>query len=895
MKQIGTSLFKASFTILILVSFSVFSYAQNYDKDYMDGQLYFKYKDHISVSHIPVNPDRSVNPGDVPVLDNLRQSYGIESVERPFDLNYDHKLLRIFKLYISNPENIEEVIEALSNNPELEYAERVPAMYLDYTPNDDLYNLALGNGNWNWHHDVVNSEMAWDITQGSSDINIAIIDGAVWIDHEDLADDIFASKDITAPGNENSNPPASGDPEAWSHGTHCAGLAAASTDNVIGVAGLGFDCSIIGVKCTPDNGNPNLVYNGYGGIQWAANNGAHVISCSWGGSGSSASEQSLINTINGMGIVVMGSRGNQSSGQLRYPSCYNHVLGVAATNENDVKSDFSSYGTGTDFCAPGGYGTNGPTGLLSTTYDETSLGYYDSYFGTSMATPFAAGLVGLVLSLNPDLTPEEVEDIIESTCDNIDTIPGNSSWAGQLGAGRINAYEAVSNTPFAPTSDFMTPVPYITPGTQIEFTDLSIGVPDTWSWEFTGGSPTTSNQQNPSVTYDDEGVFTVSLFVSNSFGDDLLISEDYITVTSTPVPWVLFSADTNGACATTDVVSFSDESLYDPTEWLWEFSPNTVTFENGTSATMQDIQISFDEPGEYTVTLIATNENGTGDNTIENMVMVEGIMLNFEEDFEDGSTSSFRFSSNDKGNVGIDDRAANNSDFGLHFEGGGTTGGWTGGPTNTTPEEAWETNTGFHAFAENCHVDATGVEGVKLQLDLAQTFSIGNTYSWFRVLVNGEPVADFDGTVNFNPSTTSDPFETRTFDLSAYGNSGFTLTLQSACYLADGFGGTEGDNVFVDNMMITNFTSLEDEKQADPGVITYPNPARTHLNYTVVGMEQNYTVTLTDVRGKVVYSTDVQQSQQNQGKIAVGNFTPGLYVLSISNEQGVVTKKVMVE
>lgn len=895
MKHINKRLLRFSAVLMITVVLSLHSNGQTYDANYWDGAVYFKFNDNVEVN-IPVNPDRTVNFEDAAILSGLKDKYSMSELTRPFDLNNDSKLLRIFKIQFNEIELVEELINELGAHPDIEYVERVPIQYLDYVPNDELYNLVLGASNWNWQHDVVKSELAWDITTGNPDINVAIVDGAIWIDHEDLADDVFLSYDVTSPpgGNNNSNPPASGDPEDWSHGTHCAGLAVGVTDNGIGIAGLGFDCSLIGVKCTPDAGNPGLVYNGYGGMQWAANNGAHVISCSWGGSGFSSSEQTLINTIHGMGVVILGSRGNAASAQLRYPSCYTHVIGVAATNEDDVKSDFSSYGNGTDVCAPGGYGNSGPQGLLSSVNYETSRGYYDSFFGTSMSTPFTAGLCGLILSLNPDLSPDEVEDILESTCDNIDTVPGNSSWAGQLGAGRINAYQAVMNTPFEPVAEFTTALPYITPGTTIEFTDLSIGVPDDWSWEFQGGDPTVSNDQHPSVTYEDEGSFTVSLAVSNDWGLDILTIENYITVTATPVPWVLFSADINDPCVATDVVTFTDESLYDPTAWLWEIDPPTITFMNGTTATSQNPQVQFDTPGDYTVTLTATNANGSGIKTIENLIIAEGIELNFTEDFESGITESFTLSSNDKATVSIDDRAAHpDSEYGLHFEGGVQTGGWTGGPFSTTPEEAWEVNTQFHAFAENCYVDAIGVEGVTLSFDIRQTFTIGSTYSWFRVLINGEQVSDYEGVENFNPLTNEDPWKTVYFDLSAYGDAGFDIVMQSSCYLADGFGGLEGDNVFIDNITITNTTSLIEGKESSPGVLTYPNPASTVINYSVSGMDAGYEVSLMNTRGQIVKSEYVAGG--TNGNIDVSNITPGVYILVISDDKSTVRKKVIIE
>jgi PKD repeat protein len=875
--------------LVIIIGFASISSGQNYHKYYQDGKIYFKFKDDAIVD-IPVNQDRSVDMENVRMLDNLRDDYNFTAMSRPFDLNNGPKLLRTFMLEFDRYEDIEKIMGDLRENPNLEYVEKVPLDYVDYVPNDSLYNLAVGSANWNWHLDVINAEMAWDLNLGSSDILVAIVDDAVWVDHPDLSDKIAFSHTMVAPSG-NSNPPEGGNPAAWSHGTHCAGLVGAATNNGIGVASIGHNVGLIGVRAKSSSSPPLTITHGYQGIQWAANNGADIISCSWGGGGFSQTNQNLMNTVWSMGIVMVAAAGNENTTQAHYPSSYNHVISVASTNEDDVKSDFSNFGSTVDVSAPGGYGINGPQGLLSTTWEETSYGYYNTYFGTSMSTPLTAGLVGLILSVNPDLTPDEVEEVLESTCANIDTIPGNSSWAGMLGAGRIDAYAAIFNTPFDPTADFYTPVPYIIPGTTIQFYDMSTGIPDEWSWDCPGGTPYLSNVPNPEVTYNEEGVYTVYLSVTNDFGTDLETKTDYITVTATPHPWTLFSADTDYTCVF-ETVSFTDESLYDPTSWLWEFEPNTVTFLEGTSESSQNPKVSFDIAGSYTVTLTATNANGSYLKTIDDMVIAEGIELNFSEDFESGSTSSFQLSTVDRAKVSIDERASTpESTYGLHFQGGGQVTGWSGGPFNTTPDQAWNVNTAFHGYATNCNVDATAVDGVSLLLDLRQTYSIGPNYSWFRVLVNDQPVTDVNGTENFNPETNDDPFETKTFDLSAYGNSMFSLTLQTSCYLLDGFY-TEGDNVFVDNIMITNNTALEEEGLKQATVITYPNPVRETLNFSAYGTGNQITVKVLNTKGQTLSQKYISTSREGiVERINLDQLASGVYILQILGDKGVATKK----
>jgi PKD repeat protein len=880
-------------SLLIAVTFLDHDgYTQTFHRDYLDGHLYVKFRDDVRVD-IPVNPDRTVNPDHAPFLDELRKKYEITGLSRPFDLNNDLKLLQTFEVTFSIYEKIEAIKDELMKNQDIEYVENVPLPYISYTPDDSLYNRVYGFSNWNWHLDVINAEMAWEIEKGSPEINIAIVDNAVWVDHPDLANKIVLSEDITLVGNQNSNPPLGGDHEDWSHGTHCAGLAGAHTDNLIGVASIGYNVSLIGVKASTVN--PINITYGYAGLDWAANNGADIISMSWGGPGYSQTNQNLINTVHSMGIVMVAAAGNENQSTIQYPAGYNYVIGVASTDEDDGKSDFSNYGNWVDVSAPGGIGTEGPGGLMSTTWDSTSYGYYDTYPGTSMACPLVAGLCGLILSVNPDLAPDEVEYILESSCDDIYTVAGNENYAGQLGAGRINAFAAVVSTPFEPVADFSTPVQVILPGSSIRFYDMSVGIPDTWSWEFMGGSPHLSSQQNPLVTYPDEGIFTVYLGVTNDFGNDVETKTSYITVTSTPTPWIIYTASTGYAC-NYDTVIFTDESLYGPTEWTWTFEPSTVSFMDNTTMNSQNPHVRFEAPGFYTVTLTAANANGSSSKTTVNMIFIEGIPVSYGENFESGISSDFVLSYNSRAKANIDTRAAaSGSVYGLHFQGYPLTGGWSGGPSNTTPDQAWYANTDFHAFADICSVDATGTDNVSLSFDLRQTYSSGNKFSWFRVMVNGEQVEDINGITNFNPVTNTDPFVNRTFDLSDFGNSRFTISLQSACYFSDKFY-AEGDNAFVDNILVSNTTSVSEESYTMAGALTYPNPVSGILNFSARGAGEKISVEVLNMQGQALLHKTINAYREGDiSQVSLYNFESGIYILKICGDKGFAVKKIIVD
>lgn len=490
------------------------------------------------ISTTELNPHR---PGEVYVglqtevsMESFLESAAFSSFATEFVVLESKRAFRtrhtfldgILWIRIEDENAVGEAIASLSNMEAVAYAEQPPVYELFLTPDDltpDLYSMF-----------IVQAEEAWNISTGDADIKIAVVDDSFRLDHEDLSGAWFQNTaeiagngidddgngyidDVlgwdAADGNSDPSPPIFDDNQ-WSHGTHVAGIAGASTDNGTGIASMGFNCSLIPVKCT--NASPNITH-GYEGVDYALSSGADVINMSWGGNGYSQAGQALMEAANDLGIVCVAAAGNSNVTVPMYPASLDYVISVGATDQQDQKAVFSNYGTTIDVMAPG-------VDIMSSVPGTPSN--YTQQSGTSMAAPLVAGLCGLMKSVVPEMTPLEIEDCLKSTCDDIDG--SNASFVGQIGAGRVNAFQAlicVSEVYAAFESET-----FVCPGSSVQFNDLSLNNPETWQWSFPGGSPASSTQQNPLITYNQPGVYDVSLTVANDDGVHSITMEDYITV-----------------------------------------------------------------------------------------------------------------------------------------------------------------------------------------------------------------------------------------------------------------------------------------------------------------------------------------------------------------------------
>ncbi|MDD4150603.1 MAG: S8 family serine peptidase, partial [Bacteroidales bacterium] len=543
--------------------------AQTVNSLWVDGRIYFKIADHAALN--VADDDGIMNPEDVYFLADLINKYQITKMHMPFKSAKSDILQRTFRLDFENIENISGLIKALNSNPDIEYAEPAPLFFISMVPNDTYYNTELdggflvGTANSSWHLNLINAAEAWDVTTGNSDIVVAVLDNAIYIDHPDLVNQISHAVDL-GNGDNDPNPPEA--TYMWSHGTHSAGLIGAETNNGIGVASIGNGISIMAIKLGDDASDGQSMAAGFEGIVYAADNGADVISMSWGSPQFFQTMQNTVNYAYNQGCVLVAAAGNNGDGAetqqnpdipinyVGYPAGLEHVIAVGSVDVGDNKSSFSCYGTWIDVLSPGGFAAEGGLlgsmmfSVLSTTASEAGgiggmldgsgggaagfgvAGKYDSMQGTSMACPVTSGLCGLMLSANPDLTPEELTAILKATCDNVDA--ENAAFIDSIGAGRINAFAAVTAASAATAplvADFIASEVVIAVDGTVDFTDLTTGTPNSWAWTFEGGIPNSSTEQNPAgIIYDTEGIYQVSLTASDGTNTDTETKTYFIIV-----------------------------------------------------------------------------------------------------------------------------------------------------------------------------------------------------------------------------------------------------------------------------------------------------------------------------------------------------------------------------
>lgn len=394
------------------------------------------------------------------------------------------------------------------------------------TPSDTYYGNQFQMNNSN---DIdCDAPEAWDITRGSSNIRVAVIDDGVET-HQDLTT-LNTSLGHSPINNGNGTPNASG-----AHGVACAGIVAAS-HNGIGVAGVAPNVELFSVNIFLGGETGNDLANS---ISYAKNNGADVLSNSWGFPNACNYSIDALNSAladakntgrNGKGCVIVFASGNDGNTCVSYPGNNPNVIAVGAITNTGNRASYSNRGSSLDISAP----SNGGTASVYTTDRQGSAGYasgnYTSTFGgTSAACPLVSGVAALVLSTNGNLTSAQVQSILETTADDM----GTSGFDVSFGHGRVNAHQAVlaagGNSGGGGGGGGGTPTPSCV-GNNVTLTLVTDNYGSETSWTLTNSSGATVESgsgyaNNQTYTYNwnlADGNYTFT--INDSYGDGICCS-----------------------------------------------------------------------------------------------------------------------------------------------------------------------------------------------------------------------------------------------------------------------------------------------------------------------------------------------------------------------------------
>lgn len=299
-------------------------------------------------------------------------------------------------------------IERLLKNPHIKYAELDRLVSPNFVANDPY----LGS---EWHLNKVGAPGAWDTTQGGG-IIIAILDSGVDGTHPDLAAQMVPGFNFM---DNNTNTA-----DVNGHGTAVAGVAAAASNNGLGVAGVAGQAKIMPVRIA--DANAYAYYSTIAqGITYAADHGARIANCSYGGVAGSAAIQSAAQYMKSKGGLVFVSAGNNGVDENIAPTTT--MIAVSATDETDNRTSWSSYGNFVSLAAPG------------ITYTTSRGGNYDQWMGTSFSSPLAAGVAALMMAAKPTLDSVQIEKLLFATAADI----GAAGRDIYYGYGRVDASAAV--------------------------------------------------------------------------------------------------------------------------------------------------------------------------------------------------------------------------------------------------------------------------------------------------------------------------------------------------------------------------------------------------------------------------------------------------------------------
>lgn len=842
----------------------------------------------------------------------------------------EEPLLRTFTVNYSGDKSPEQFCSELLNEVKaIEIAEPImlPKL-LQFYPNDPISTQQTV---------LTNSKIfeAWEFAQGDSNMIIGISDNGVFQGHEDLRNSIaknwadplngvdddgngyiddFAGFDITGENNPPDNTYNTND-----HGTNVAGIAVATTNNLIGMAGISFKCRFFPIKIGIKNSDEMVAP--YESIIYAAKRGFKVLNCSWGiEKPFSDLDQSAINYAVANDVAVVAAAGNKyGSLEDNYPSAYNGVMAVAEVNQFDIFSG-NNIGAFVDILAQG----------RGNWYPKNDNGYANSWSGSSYSAPVVSGIVALVRVKYPELSNLQAIELVRQSVDDVSQLSGNAEWKDIL-PGRVNALEAVTTEPFSIPSVRPKKVTYrSTEGVE----SSRFGISDTVrmsidAFNYLGAAnnltfklsavwdPTTS------IKVVDSSVFIPSIARES----DVKIEEFKFLIAKENSEKMFFR------CEITGENNYHDFFLveYIPSPITTTFKNNVITFSvsdrgtigfGGTEYNKQGVGFVYKDKGNqiWKACFVASDFSGKfvsstnwdrenrGDNdfkTIKAFVPPDIHKGIFNDDYADFSKK-----------LGIEVKQefiVPDSDFSIakiKIE-----------VTNTSSSDIVDFTSGYYFDWDVYDLDSNSVElltnaipngiderysAVELVYFANRSFPVfgngiityeqntevqssGNNRNFYlenerkQVMNSGTSIQDFG------------VFDARTFSgMKFHGafSSGEKRTY-SIC-----FGGAEDKEEFISKMKIaldSTFSPVEDFKIPGLNVKIFPQPASDFLRCQIESNSATkFILSLHDFLGKKVYTSDKNLSGFGiiDIPIDISNLTSGTYLLSITNDTIIKTQKI---
>jgi thermitase len=425
---------------------------------YVTGQILVKFKDGTSQA----NQDAALKANNASVKSTI-----------------NHIGVNIVKV----PDGAEaKVAAALAHNPNVQFAEVDGLVTPDAIPNDPAYSTKNA-----YYYKFMEAPAGWDITTGSPAVTVAILDSGIDSNHVDLAANMVPGYNFVQ------NNSSTGPDGSCPHGTTVAGAAGEVGNNGIGGTGMGWNIKLMplviadpSISCS---GSWSAIASAY---TYAADHGVRVINISYGGPTQSSTEASAAAYAWSKGAVIFAAAGNSGNTALQYPAATKNVVGVAGTDLFDQHAVSSSYGSYIKLSAYFGAYTTDVTGTSGWNTSASPAGDYINVNGTSFSSPLAAGLAALVLSVNPNLTNQQIVDLMEQNADDWGT-PGFDIY---FGYGRINVWRTLyAAAGLKPTVDTTAPT-------------VSLGSPvNNFGGQYTNGTVPIRP-----VTHDDFGVTKMELY-----------------------------------------------------------------------------------------------------------------------------------------------------------------------------------------------------------------------------------------------------------------------------------------------------------------------------------------------------------------------------------------------